>query len=266
MFDAIDLPGKCGRTTMGRTEPFTLSASGFTPGETVTVRLGVHGQAPGIDATGTRLRAPRIEITGPSLTAGPDGTLTLTAPFPSSVVIGDVVYIKWFGAGHQADAPALRVVAQPGPCPINSELTTGLHQPVTVLTEPSGASVELVDTIGGSVSRDGDVFVFTPAREFVGDAQIGGVVYAGGVCEQVAVSVEVTLPACTMTGTEGDDVLNGTEEPDVICGLGGDDALYGAGGDDVLLGGPGYDSLQGSAGRDDIVRWRQQRRPRRVCP
>ena len=43
--------------------------------------------------------------------------------------------------------------------------------------------------------------------------------------------------ACTITGTEGDDVLVGTEGADVICGLGGNDILHGHAGNDTLRGG-----------------------------
>jgi hypothetical protein len=55
---------------------------------------------------------------------------------------------------------------------------------------------------------------------------------------------------CTITGTDGDDVLTGTAGDDVICGLGGKDTLIGLGGDDVLLGGDGADTLLGGAGND----------------
>jgi Ca2+-binding RTX toxin-like protein len=50
---------------------------------------------------------------------------------------------------------------------------------------------------------------------------------------------------CTITGTEGDDVLPGTVRSDVICGLGGDDRILGGGGNDVLYGDAGDDSLFG---------------------
>jgi Tol biopolymer transport system component len=56
---------------------------------------------------------------------------------------------------------------------------------------------------------------------------------------------------CTITGTEGNDVLKGTRGDDVICGLGGDDRILGgAGGDDLLLGGEGRDRLVGGGGAD----------------
>ena len=58
--------------------------------------------------------------------------------------------------------------------------------------------------------------------------------------------------ACTITGTEGDDVLVGTEGADVICGLGGNDILRGRAGNDTLRGGRGADRLYGHAGSDTL--------------
>ena len=55
---------------------------------------------------------------------------------------------------------------------------------------------------------------------------------------------------CTITGTDGDDVLVGTEGADVICGLGGNDALHGVRGNDTLIGGEGNDVLYGGRGKD----------------
>ena len=57
-------------------------------------------------------------------------------------------------------------------------------------------------------------------------------------------------PACTITGTPGDDRLRGTLGDDVICGLGGDDQLTGNRGDDLLFGGDGNDRLKGNGGSD----------------
>ena len=39
---------------------------------------------------------------------------------------------------------------------------------------------------------------------------------------------------CTISGTEGRDVLVGSPGPDVICGFGGDDLISGLGGADTL--------------------------------
>jgi Ca2+-binding RTX toxin-like protein len=59
--------------------------------------------------------------------------------------------------------------------------------------------------------------------------------------------------ACTITGTEGDDVLEGTTGDDVICGLAGNDTITGLEGNDTLRGGAGNDTAKGGAG-DDTVR------------
>ena len=59
--------------------------------------------------------------------------------------------------------------------------------------------------------------------------------------------------ACTITGTEGRDVLTGTAGRDVICGLGGNDTIKGLGGRDLLMGGAGADTVLGGAGRDVVL-------------
>jgi Putative glucoamylase/Protein of unknown function (DUF3131)/RTX calcium-binding nonapeptide repeat (4 copies) len=85
---------------------------------------------------------------------------------------------------------------------------------------------------------------------------------------------------CTISGTDGPDVLHGSGGDDVICALGGndvviaggggdvvfgdagrdrvqagagDDTLYGADGGDVLIGGRGWDVLSGGPGDDDLA-------------
>lgn len=62
----------------------------------------------------------------------------------------------------------------------------------------------------------------------------------------------VAPPACTITGTAGNDMLFGTLANDVICGLGGDDDLFGQNGDDTLFGGTGKDELFGGNGDDSL--------------
>ena len=56
--------------------------------------------------------------------------------------------------------------------------------------------------------------------------------------------------ACTIIGTEGDDVLNGTDGDDVICGLGGDDEINAGRGNDIVFAGAGNDTVYGDRGRD----------------
>jgi Tol biopolymer transport system component len=58
--------------------------------------------------------------------------------------------------------------------------------------------------------------------------------------------------SCTITGNNGDKVLNGTPGYDVICGLGGDDRIRGYGATDRIRGGAGNDVLYGGEG-DDLV-------------
>ncbi len=62
----------------------------------------------------------------------------------------------------------------------------------------------------------------------------------------------VAQPACTITGTQRNDVLRGTNRADVICGLGGNDVVYGLGGNDTLIGGAGNDTLHGGPGSDTL--------------
>jgi len=56
--------------------------------------------------------------------------------------------------------------------------------------------------------------------------------------------------ACTIRGTEHDDVLLGSDGQDVICGLEGNDSLKALRGDDLLLGGEGNDRIKASGGND----------------
>jgi dipeptidyl aminopeptidase/acylaminoacyl peptidase len=58
---------------------------------------------------------------------------------------------------------------------------------------------------------------------------------------------------CTLSGTDGDDLLPGTRGADVVCGLRGDDRVMAGGGADVLRGGAGRDVLAAGAGNDTIV-------------
>ena len=60
-------------------------------------------------------------------------------------------------------------------------------------------------------------------------------------------------PACTVPGTDGNDVLVGTSGRDLICWSKGTDAVYGDGGADVIFGGPGHTTIYGGAGGDLIA-------------
>lgn len=68
----------------------------------------------------------------------------------------------------------------------------------------------------------------------------------------LATPAHAAKPRCTITGTEGNDVIRGTRGRDVICALGGDDTIDSLGGDDLVLAGPGNDSVRTGAGSDRI--------------
>lgn len=57
---------------------------------------------------------------------------------------------------------------------------------------------------------------------------------------------------CSVTGSEGPDVLRGTAGADVICALEGNDVIRARGGDDVVFAGEGADRIFGAGGRDTI--------------
>jgi len=76
-----------------------------------------------------------------------------------------------------------------------------------------------------------------------------------------AADTSVIHRACTIVGTEADEVLEGTGGKDVICGYQGDDVIkalagrdivYGGAGKDRIRGGPGADELHGEAGNDRV--------------
>ena len=63
---------------------------------------------------------------------------------------------------------------------------------------------------------------------------------------------EETGPACTITGTAGNDSINGTNGDDVICGLGGRDTIKASKGNDIVIAGDGNDKVYGGDGNDQI--------------
>jgi polar amino acid transport system substrate-binding protein len=66
-------------------------------------------------------------------------------------------------------------------------------------------------------------------------------------------SASTDVQRCTITGTNGNNVLRGTSRADVICGRGGNDTIRGFGGNDTLDGGPGSDTIVGGRGNDVMV-------------
>lgn len=63
---------------------------------------------------------------------------------------------------------------------------------------------------------------------------------------------EMDPSECTITGTNGPDVLTGTTGPDVICALDGDDVIKSLGGADIIFAGSGSDFISAGSGRDIV--------------
>jgi len=103
--------------------------------------------------------------------------------------------------------------------PVSGDTTEEANETFTVnLSNPSGDTT-IADPQGlGTITND--------------DAPVGG---------------------CTVTGTEGNDMLYGTSGNDVICGLGGVDQLFGQAGNDVLDGGPGLDRVDFSSATGGVT-------------
>lgn len=157
----------------------------------------------------------------------PDVTATLVDPITgaplSEALPGDTVLVT--GSGMLPNSPA------------SIDLFSDPIHLADIVTDGDG-SFALVVTIPGD----------TPAGEHriivSGEWQHGG-------------PIEVIFPVnllgiCTITGTDGFDILVGTSGDDVICGFGGNDLIFGGRGDDLIFGGEGNDVIFGSRGSDDL--------------
>lgn len=107
---------------------------------------------------------------------------------------------------------------------------------------PSGTQIAYVGVVSGSTNRD--IWMMSAN----GTAQ-------RALHTNAAHDIEPDwqpVPACTRTGTAGNDSMVGTPGKDVLCGLGGNDTINGVGGDDVLRGDAGNDVFVGGLGNDTI--------------
>jgi Ca2+-binding RTX toxin-like protein len=185
----------------------------------------------------------------PTLVGVDDATesLALTATAPTGATATDTAEVVTVNA-----APAtagLTVGAVPG--------GTGVTLAATA-TDPGHADTHTAQVDWG----DGTVAPVTVTPTGPGTATVTGAhTYAQPGAYAVTLTVtdddggtataEATVTAgCTITGTEGDDVLVGGPRADVLCGLGGNDLLWGGPGAYVLIGGPGDDWLLGGPGND----------------
>jgi polar amino acid transport system substrate-binding protein len=74
----------------------------------------------------------------------------------------------------------------------------------------------------------------------------------GALIAAAAGSARPDAVRCTVTGTNGRDVLRGTNRADVICARRGNDTIRARGGRDRVLGGPGNDTIYGGGGNDRL--------------
>jgi len=105
-----------------------------------------------------------------------------------------------------------------------------------------------------TVSVNGDTEIEPDESFFVNLSDPTNATIADGQGEGTIVNDDLSADAaCTIVGTNMDDVLVGTPGNDVICGGNGDDTIDGMGGNDVLIGGNGQDVLMGGDGHDLLL-------------
>jgi serralysin len=145
------------------------------------------------------------------------------------------------------------------------------------------------DTLSGGTGSDVFQFAAGDAQDVITDLRLGDVVKISGYASaqsliQTGTSVVLTLSssdtitilngsvatvqaalqfgggsggggttAGTITGTNGNDILNGSGSNDIIKGLGGYDVINGGAGNDQIHGGLFGDRLYGGAGADTFV-------------
>ncbi len=112
---------------------------------------------------------------------------------------------------------------------------------------PASGTAAVVETADGAAAVQ-----YTAAALGGSDSVTYEVCDALGECDTAQVTIMVGNAGCTITGTEGDDMLQGTSGDDVICGLGGNDVIYGLGGNDVIYGLRGDDIIVGGSGDDSL--------------
>ncbi|MBW4419847.1 MAG: VCBS repeat-containing protein [Myxacorys californica WJT36-NPBG1] len=157
---------------------------------------------------------------------------------------------------------------------VSAAQNTALHIPVatllandlgTDLLSITGLSSVINGVVGlsdsGTPSNTSDDSIsFTPAPGFSGNASFNYSISDGmGGTSTATVTVVVGTVQNggngkdTLTGNEGNDVLDGGNGKDTLMGNGGNDTLRGRNGDDVLDGGLGHDTVIGGNGRDIFV-------------
>ena len=117
----------------------------------------------------------------------------------------------------------------------------------------------VTDPANGTAVIENNKVRYTPDKNLYGTDTFNYTVSDGnGGTDTATVKVTVDpvidpLPSgdaeCTITGTNGDDVIPGSPGNDVICGLGGNDEIDGGQGNDVIKGNTGATTSRSTAAR-----------------
>jgi uncharacterized repeat protein (TIGR01451 family) len=192
-----------------------------------------------------------LALLGAPAAAAANADLAVSASAPGVIAIGDEVTAS-ATVRNRGPATATAVV-------LRDSLSGPLAFVSATTTKGSCALAGAVVTCTvGSLRRGATAQIDVTARALAaGDLRSSFSAYGRRADPSPANNAAETLtsvprPDCTLTGTEGNDVLRGTPGDDVICGLGGRDRLSGRGGNDRLHGGSGNDRLAGGPGNDDL--------------
>ncbi|MFK0269172.1 peroxidase family protein, partial [Pseudomonas asiatica] len=179
-----------------------------------------------------------------------------------------VSYVDDIGVHESIASDILDPVANANDAPTGavliSDTTPALGQTLTALT----GSIADLDGLGAFSFQwqqgTGGIFTniigatsatFTPGLD-QGGQQLQVIVRytdAFGAQESLTSAATAAVPALTLVGTNGADILIGSAGNDVISGLDGADQLFGGLGNDILNGGLGADAMNGGGGNDTFV-------------
>ena len=125
----------------------------------------------------------------------------------------------------------------------------GSNSGAAYVYEPDGNGGYTETKLTASDAADGDIFGYAVAT--AGDRIVVGAPSDddGGNASGSAYVFEADDLGCTVTGTDGDDVLRGGPG-DIVCGGEGNDRLRGGDGSQTFHGGPGDDTLLGESDHD----------------
>ncbi|SPO61924.1 Heme peroxidase (fragment) [Pseudomonas inefficax] len=179
-----------------------------------------------------------------------------------------VSYVDDIGVHESIASDILDPVANVNDAPTGavliSDTTPALGQTLTALT----GTIADLDGLGAFSFQwqqgTGGIFTniigataatFTPGLD-QGGQQLQVIVRytdAFGAQESLTSAATAAVPALTLVGTNGADILIGSAGNDVISGLDGADQLFGGLGNDILNGGLGADAMNGGGGNDTFV-------------